>query len=439
MKWQRQARDRGLLSRLAVSATIAIVAAAATVTGLVASASGGTLTAAMLGPFTGPDAALGPVFMSGCLPAAREVDAHGGVMGSTVTCKAFDTRGDPADAIPAADQMIASTKVMAAEGCTSDEAIAVVPIMEHAHIPSFCFTGQSEFNKSSFHYFHRMVPADEYEAYAMAGIAVYHYHFKRIALVFGNDIGSQAFVPPLKKVLPKLGAKVVISQTLALGQPSYQTEVDQLIQAKPQVIISEALGTTEATYVSELKQLHGMLPVIVTSGTVDPQFLQGMAAAIGAADLYKYFTMDDFPPTFSGPAYAAYKSNLLATTPQNPTASQYLRNTYAEHSYDGIILTALAMTAAKSTDGSVYNPWIKKIANGVKGAKTVYTYQAGIAALKAGKSIRYVGAGGATHFDQWNNSNSGYIIVKWTAKGAEKQIGVLTQAQTNKMIAYGNA
>src|SRR2546430_10110056 len=75
-------------------------------------------------------------------------------MGHQLGCKQFDTRGDPADAVPATRQMIAGTSnLMMVIGCTSDEAASVMPVLEQSHVPAFCMTGQSEFNKSSFKYF----------------------------------------------------------------------------------------------------------------------------------------------------------------------------------------------------------------------------------------------------------------------------------------------
>ncbi|MHB8502496.1 MAG: ABC transporter substrate-binding protein, partial [Candidatus Acidiferrales bacterium] len=68
---------------------------------------------------------------AGCVPAVRAINAAGGVMGHQLSCQEFDTRGDPADAIPATRQMIASTpNLLFVLGCTSDEASSVVPILE---------------------------------------------------------------------------------------------------------------------------------------------------------------------------------------------------------------------------------------------------------------------------------------------------------------------
>jgi ABC-type branched-subunit amino acid transport system substrate-binding protein len=394
----------------------------------------------ILAPFTGQDASLGPAYFAGCLPAVRAINAAGGVMGHKLSCKQFDTRGEPADAVPAARQMIASTpNLMMVIGCTSDEAASVVPILEGAHIPSFCMTGQSEFNKSQFKYFHRLVPPDEFDAYAMVGIALYYDHFKNAALVFGNDIGSQAFVNPARTALTKLGGQAVVNQALALGQPSYRTEVTQMLAAKPDVIFTEALGSTDATYLAEVKQLNGgkMIPVIGTAATIDPTWFKAVSDAIGVQDLLQYFQANDIQTTFSGPGYNEFKTNILASASEFAEAPKYAQHASTLHLYDGIVMTALAMNASKSTDPKVYNPWIFKAGNGTSGATVVNTYRQGVDALNGGKQVRLVGAGGATNFNKWNNSQGGYIIVKYTATGDEQQISQLSEQTVAKIIQAG--
>jgi ABC-type branched-subunit amino acid transport system substrate-binding protein len=397
----------------------------------------GPLVVGILAPFTGQDAALGPAYFAACLPAVRAINAAGGVMGHQLSCKQFDTRGDPADAVPATRQMIAgNSNLMMVIGCTSDEASSVVPILEQSHVPAFCQTGQSEFNKSSFKYFHRLVPPDEYDAYAMVGIARLYDHYSRIALVFGNDIGSQAFVGPAMKAVQKTGGTVVVNQALALGQPSYRTEVQKLIDANPEVILTEALGSTDATYLAELKQLHGsLIPVIGSSATIDPVWFKAVSDAIGASDVVKYYQANDTPADFSGPGYNEFKADLLASAADYANAPKYVTRASTIHLYDGIVMTALAMTAAKSTDSKVFNPTIVKVGNGGSGARDINTYKDGVAALDGGKSIRFIGAGGATTFDRWNNSQTGYIVAKYDAQGNEQTVATLTQAQINQLIA----
>ena len=88
--------------RIAVIATGAAVALLA-VAGCSSSsnASGGgsssaTLVVGEFNPFSGPDAAFGPEMVGGCVPAVRQINADGGVLGHQLSCVQEDTRGDPA-------------------------------------------------------------------------------------------------------------------------------------------------------------------------------------------------------------------------------------------------------------------------------------------------------------------------------------------------------
>src|ERR1700738_763862 len=69
----------------------------------------GTLTFASFNPFTGPDASFGPEMQAGCVVASSLINKAGGVLGHQTTCITVDTRGDPADAVPAAQKMLATT------------------------------------------------------------------------------------------------------------------------------------------------------------------------------------------------------------------------------------------------------------------------------------------------------------------------------------------
>jgi ABC-type branched-subunit amino acid transport system substrate-binding protein len=401
----------------------------------------GDLLVGVLAPFSGADANLGPAYYAACLAAAPEINNNGGVGGRHVTCQKFDTRGEPADAAPAANQMVASnSNLMAVVGCTSDEASAVAPIVDKAHIPMFCMTGQSEFNKTKLPYFHRLVPADIYDAYAMVGWVQFgpdHPAWNKVALVFGDDIGSQTFVQPATNALKHFG-KTVQNFPIHLGAPSFRTEVASMLQFKPDVIFTEALGSA-GTYLGEVKEQNGgqTIPFIGTSATIDPAWFKDVTGTIGVNDVVQYYRGVDLGYTFSGTAYDEFNTNLQTAAATFPDAPKYKQRGSTLHLYDGIIMTALAMVATNSKDPTVYNSKIKEIANGTSGATVVHTYKEGLDALKAGKSIRYVGAGGENDFNQYNNSVSGYILVKYDAQGNEVQVASLTPDQTKQLSDAG--
>lgn len=385
--------------------------------------SSATLTIADVAPFTGVDAALGPTYLVSCDGATNAINNAGGVLGHKLACKAVDTRGDPADAVPAVRQMYASTSNLALViGLTSDEAASVVPIINSNKTVMFGMTGQSEFDHTHFSYFYRLVPPDLAESYAMVAIAKYTDHYKKVALAFGNDIGSQTFVTPAIQALKKAGLRVVDNETLDLSATTFRTEAAKIVASHPDVIFTEALGPTEAAFLSELQQQNGgkVIPVIGTSATISPDWYKSVAAAVGASTLASNYAADNLVVETSGPAYKGFAKAILAEKGKvgnTGSFSTYLSAPGAVHLYDGINLAALAMIEAKSTVPSVYRPFITKIGDGVPGAVVVSTFAQGAAALKAGKQIRYEGPGGPTNFDSYHDSTGIFQIDKYGSGG----------------------
>ena len=399
-----------------------------------AHAANSTITIADVAPFTGADAVLGPIYLVGCDAAIQGINSHGGVMGHKFACKTADTRGDPADAVPAARKLIATTPNLGLViGCTSDEAATVVPIFNANKTVSFCMTGQSEFDSVKFPYFFRLVPPDLEEAYAMVAIAKQK-GYKKVALAFGNDIGSQAFVKPAISAIHKAGMTVVANETLQLSATTFQTEAQAIVASKPDVILSEALGPADASLLSEIMQLNGgkFIPVIGTAATIDPTWYSTVTQAVGKANITNHFVADNQSISTTGAAYPTYRALLLAQKGKVSSIGNYttlLTSPGASHLYDGINLAALAMVMAKSTNGSVFKADILKIADGVPGATVVSTFAQGVAALKAHKAIKYVGVGGVYKFDAYHTSIGLFQEDAYSSSGAVKVIGQITPAQ----------
>ena len=185
---------RLVIRRLAVTA---LAAALALMSVAACSSSGGgsspasTLVVGEFNPFTGPDAAFGPEMVGGCIPAINLINADGGVLGHKMSCVQEDTRGDPADAVPAAQKMMATeTSLVGVLGPSSDEALATVPLLNNGHVPMFVDTGQAAFDHTTDSYFWRITPADDVKGYAMA-LWAHQAGYTRAAAVFGNDAGAR--------------------------------------------------------------------------------------------------------------------------------------------------------------------------------------------------------------------------------------------------------
>ncbi|MGI8448884.1 MAG: ABC transporter substrate-binding protein [Streptosporangiaceae bacterium] len=387
-----------------------------------------TLVVGEFNPFSGPDASFGLEMAGGCLPAIRLINAGGGVLGHQMSCVQEDTRGDPADAVPAVQKMMATeTSLVGVLGPSSDEALATAPLLNQGHVPMFVDTGQAAFDHTSDAYFWRITPADDVKGYAMA-LWAHKAGYTRAAAVFGNDAGAQSDVPTLVRAFTRLGGTIVYSKPFALDQSSYRTEIENVLAAHPQVIFTEVDPQTGSTFLSELQQLHGLIPVIGTEVTLQAPWLKAVNGAVGASAMAKYFEgMQPYAPS-TGPAWQAYNRSLLASSAQVPKPSQWSSDPYSMTYYDGVNVMALAMIAAKSTSPAVFNRYVVKVTEPGSGKTVVNTFAAGKAALKAGHQIQYVGAGGPVVFNHWHNSTGAFEAAKYT-KGNLTLVGSVSAAQ----------
>jgi ABC-type branched-subunit amino acid transport system substrate-binding protein len=345
-----------------------------------------------------------------------------------------DTHGVPNDAVTAAARMLATTPhLLGVLGPSSDEADATAPLIDAAKIPMFADTGESSFDHNTLKYFWRLLPADDVRGYAMALYAKQK-GLLRGATVFGNDTGgAQTGVPTLLKGYSELGGQMVLNQKITLDQSSYQSQVEQLIAAKPQVIFTETSPQSNATYLAELQQLGHLIPIVGTDATIQPSWFTAMAGSIGKPALSKYFVAEQPYAPASGPGWEVFNKNLLAS-PSVPKPAQWSTDSYTMSYYDSIMLMALAATKTNSLDPAVWNGSIPAITTASPDAVTVHTYAEGLAALKAGKQIDYVGATGIIDFNQWHNSGGGFEIGAYDSSGNLNLVDQISAAQLAPLI-----
>lgn len=399
----RNAVKRHLLGNVLVVLGILVLSACGSGNSA-APASNAKLTIDAFNPFSGANASYGELSFAGCAPAALLINRAGGVMGHHLTCVATDNRGDPADAVLAAKQMISSTSnVVGVLGPDSLSAGATISIFNRAKLPMFENGGDLAYKSGHFSYYWRTLPADRVEGYALAVWAhIRGYHTG--AAVFGNDIAAQGNVPGLVAAAAHLGLKIVANEALAPDQTSYQTEVQRVISAHPQVIFTETDPQTAAVFFRELKAVNGLVPVEVTANAQGPDYGKALEGALGKSGYAHYFvTIGPWAAT-SGSSWKAFNDALLKVGSQVKNPAQYSNQSYSMAAYDDVNVLALAMDAAKSVEPAKFNSAIPEVTDHRPGAVVVSTYSAGKAALDAGKTIRYVGPTGPILFDSSHNS-----------------------------------
>jgi|HubBroStandDraft_6_1064221.scaffolds.fasta_scaffold90384_2 branched-chain amino acid transport system substrate-binding protein len=359
------------------------------------------LEIAVFSPFTGPNGEYGYFNYDGCVPAVDLINQAGGIEGHQLTCAIVDDRGDPADAVPAAQAMIAgSSHLVGLIDGNSGLLSATVPIISKAHVVELSVGGDPAFDKNTYPYFWRTTPGDDQAGYALAAYIRFDTPYRKLGAVFANDVAAQGNVPGLVAGAKNLGLTIVNQQAIALDQTSYATEVQQLIAAHPQIITTESDPQTAGVFLANLKQAGGLKPLVGTSGTVGNDYNKAATAALGASTYTKGFVRIIQYTATAGPAFKVWQPAMTAA-PGIKDKSSLLTGFGPEVSYDHVTMEALAMLAAHSDVGSVYNSYIPKITTG---KVVVNSFAQGKAALAKGETIDYVGLEGQIAFNKYHNS-----------------------------------
>ncbi|HEV3101919.1 MAG TPA: ABC transporter substrate-binding protein [Candidatus Dormibacteraeota bacterium] len=396
----------------------------------------GPLTFGSDSSFTGPNASFGLEQVAGCYTAVSLINKSGGMFGQQVQCQIIDNRNDPADGVAAATKAVATIQNFGGTLGPGGVATATEPVYESSNITMMADTGDSAFNKTTDKYFWRVTPPDSAGGFAMAVWALKQ-HYMKAAAVFSNDTTAQTSVPTLLSGYKKGGGNMAINLQVVPDQSSYQVEAARVLDAHPQVIFTEADPQTDATFFKAFKSLNGgqLIPIIGTAPTITADWAKAVGDAVGTSDLDKYYVGLQPYVTGAGKAWDVFNTALLADSAQIPNPSQWSSDAYSMTDYDGINIMALAMLDAHSWKPTDYNSHILNVTAPGSGKTDVFSFEEGKAALAAGKTIRYNGAGGAVNFDQWHNYGGDFSANGYDASGNQTTAGVVTAADVKKLSA----
>lgn len=420
---------------LAAAATGVLALAACSSSGGSGSSSG-PVGLVQVGAYTGDQAFEAQFAGSIDYPSLYVINKAGGVLGRQVSLIQVDTRSDPADALTAMEKTLATSSGIAGVlGPDSTSAATLVPLLNNKKLPMMIAAGEAAYDHSSYSYLWRDVPPDPANGEAIA-LWAKRQGYTSVATVFGTDAGSQGDLPGVVTGVKAVGITLADQENLTPDQPSYRSAAERLLAARPQAIITESDGATAATFFGELTQLGKLMPIIGTSGTPSTSYFSPLRGAIGNANFDKYFRAVVVGNPVSNPAVTAFNNAVLAVGSKlAKPVSQWENNSFSESGYDGAIILALAMDAAKSTDGSVYNKYIMQVSAPGPGKQVVYTYAAGEAALAAGHQIQYIGASGPVLFDQYHNSFGSQAVEEFPASAPAVVVGTISQAAVQALHA----
>jgi len=416
---RRSRNGRRLLTGTAAALLVAACGSTSTSSGgsagNITTDSAGHVSFGVLSCFTGPLAVLGQAMLQGSQVAQQVINKNGGVLGKQLDLSHEDTQCDEADAVPAVRKLLASDNATGIIGPETQEIAAVSPIVSAAKIPTEFQGGSTAFDKNANQYLWRSSPSDSQLGVAMA-LYAHQKGYKTAALLFSSDIAQQTIPTPIKATWLKFGNTIVSNITVAPGQTSYRTQVQQIISASPDVIFTQLDPQTAAVMFQNFKELDNLaIPIVGTDVTSGNDYLSAITYPIAHDHLISVYgtnatgaAADNFGKAFAG---------LNGATAQ-PIAG-------ANYAYDAVISLALAMDKAGTTDGPAVVADMKQVTN--PPGTACDDYASCLKAIKAGTKIKMDGSSGDLVFNAFNNVFGPYGAFQADATtGAESQVQLLS-------------
>lgn len=375
-------------------------------------------------PVSGKEAFVGTWFDTGADAGIYALNQAGGVLGCKVQYVLNDTGGDPVDAVPALHALLLSHPAVII-GPSSLEVLGVINQFDALKLPALMQGGTTALDTMNHEYVWRFNSSDSQLLAGEAYFALHKLNCTKAALMYEDSANGQDEVPPLMKAFTGNGGTILSNQKLEPGASSYSSEVATAFSGNPQCVFFHATPAEASTFFSDVAaQGHLNVPFITgdTGASID------LASAMGLSNASKWmYGMTG--PSVDQQAVTAFNSAFSGRYP----GQQPLNANASEAMYDAVVVAALAMSYAHTTNGAVWNADIEKITN--PPGTACYSYTGCLALIKAGTKINYEGAATNVDFNKYHNVFSPEQVVQFPASGGTPQ-PVLTISEAELAAMY---
>lgn len=367
--------------------------AASLLPGLARAQAGAPFRVGALNPITGAGAPYGTGMQKMILAAAAEVNALGGAGGRKLEVFTEDTQTQPEAAVLAAKKLVEVNRVQAVLGTwSSGVTLAVMPLTLKADVIQMNCSGAPDIStQDDKDLVWRYQATNDRFGMAFAEICKKR-GFKRPATMAFNNASGLGNTNGFKKAWEAAGGQVVAHVTYEPKRSTYKTELQQVMNAKPDVIVTGSYLPDTTIILREWYQAGGDNKWVIPGWAANDQLIQ----ALGNEVCEGLISVDSVSNE-KAPSFARYDAEYRKATGQPGT-----NNVYAAMTWDMLIVLALAMEAAgPNATVQQINARIRNIANAP--GEAVYGFEQGTKLLKAGKKINYEGASSRLEFDKFGD------------------------------------
>ncbi|MCF6326211.1 MAG: ABC transporter substrate-binding protein [Devosiaceae bacterium] len=344
-----------------------------------------------LGGFTGPIESLTPPIFDGAKLAVDQVNAQGGILGTTLEISSADTTcadataaGNAADKMVNTDQVVAIVGALCSGATISAANTAGIPGNVVLISPASTAPSLSEIDDNDLVF--RTAPSDAYQGDVLARLLLSK-GITEIAVAYVNNDYGKGFADALGASFEANGGTVAASEGHEDGKADYRAELGSLAATGAQnlVVLAYANGSGQ-TMLRQAVEAGDFTTYIGGDGMVGDELFTGIdTAAVEGMIATK-------PGTPDLPGAALY-TELASAAGLDPTAI------FAPQAYDAAFILALAIEAKGSNDREGLAASVRAVASAPGEVILPGEWAKAVALLAEGKDINYEGASGQHEFD----------------------------------------
>jgi len=374
------------------------------------------LTIGTLLPETGDLAFLGPPEIAGTSLAINDINAAGGVLGKPVKLIKGDS-GDTSTNIASqtVDRELGQGAGAIIGAASSGVTLTVIDkvVQSGTILFSPANTSQKLTNYPKKGLYFRTAPPDNLQGQLDGDVITGDGH-QKIAIVARQDPYGTGLADSAQKSIEAAGGQVVKKVVYDPNAQSYDNEVDQLVQAKPDAILY-------ITFDEGAKILTRAIEKGIGPDKVPAYFVDGNVGNSLGDKIKKPGALGGSKGTQPGTKKGSdFIAKLKAVDPKLKDFN------YSDSSYDAVIITALAAEAAKTADPVAV---AKQIDDVTRGGEVCKTFAACLPLAKAGKDLHYEGILGDISFNDHGEPAKGSYEILQYGKGTNKINDSLTKYQ----------
>jgi branched-chain amino acid transport system substrate-binding protein len=223
---------------------------------------------------TGPPSFLGEPERNTAQMVVDEINKAGGVKGHKLELVVYDTQGDATKAVQAATRLIKEDKVAAIIGpSTTGETMAVIPIVEKAHIPLISCAAGVKITEPVKKWVFKTAQND-----ALAVGRIYEHlkknHISKVAILTVSDGFGASGREQLVGQAKHYGIQIITNETYGPKDTDMTAQVTKIRGSQAQALICWGTNPGPAVVARNVKQLGLAIPLYMSHGVSSKKFIE---------------------------------------------------------------------------------------------------------------------------------------------------------------------